>query len=71
MDNSAACCNNSQGSMTICNMAIPNKDNAIVYLWTIAQHAAIIAARANRDQPWAEKWESDWIGGKYKGHYLL
>ena len=45
--------------------------HAIVYLWTIAQHAAIIAARANREQPWAEKWESDWIAGKYKGHYLL
>ena len=45
--------------------------HAIVCLWTIAQHAAIIAARANRELPWAEKWESDWIAGKYKGHYLL
>ena len=35
------------------------------WLWIIAQHAAIIAARTNRDRPRAEKWESDWIGGKY------
>ena len=41
------------------------------WLWTIAQHAAIIAARTNRDQPRAEKWESDWIGRKYKGHNCL
>ena len=35
------------------------------WLWIIPQHAAIIAAKANRDRPMAEKRESDWIGGKY------
>ena len=44
--------------------------NAIVGLWKIAQHATIIAARANRELPWAEKWESDWIGGQYREHFF-
>ena len=38
------------------------------WLWTIAQHAVVIAARTNRDRPRAEKWESDWIGGQYREH---
>ena len=47
--------------------AIPKDKTMTQYaskrLWTIPQHAAIIAARTNRDRPRAEKWESDWIGG--------